>query len=87
VLVTAGVVLHQIAGNQDGVTNGKMPRRVRQGSLERFIRIDPAQGRGGVTEQMWIRELDDSYRTHSFGLYKHGGSEPVMYVTPRFMAL
>ena len=56
-------------------------------ALERFVRIDPAQGRGGVAEQVWVRELDDSYRTHSFGLYKQGGSAPVMHVTSWFMAL
>ena len=36
VFVATRVVLHQIAGHQDGVTNGKMARRVRQGCARAF---------------------------------------------------
>ena len=69
--VAARVVLHEIAGDQDGVADGQVPRGIRQRALERFERIHAAQRPGRVAKQMWVGELDDSDGTHSIGLYKH----------------
>ena len=87
VFVAAGVVLHEVAGDEDGIADGEMARRVGERALERFEGIHPTQRSGDVAKQMGVRELDDSDCTHSFELYKHAGKGPVMHVTTCFMPL
>ena len=69
--VAARVVLHQVAGDQDGVADGEMTRGVGKRALERLERIHAAQRACDVAKQMWVGELDDSDGTHSIELYKH----------------
>ena len=85
--VAAGVVLHQVAGDQDGIAHGDMARRVSERALQRLVGIHATQRARDVAKQVGVRELDDSDCTHSFELYKHAGEGPVMHVTTWFMAL
>ena len=85
--VAARVVLHEIAGDQDGIADGEMARRVGKRALQRLEGIHAAQRARDVAKQMGVRELDDSDCTHSFELYKHAGKGRVMHVTALFMAL
>jgi hypothetical protein len=85
--VAARIVLHQVAGHQDGVADREVSGGVRKCTLECLECVDAAQRSGGITKQMWIGELDDSNGAHSFELYKHAGARRVMRVTPRFTAL
>src|SRR4051812_18479275 len=84
-LVAASVILHQVAGDQDGIGNRHVARRISQRALERFERVDAAQRARGVAEQMRVGELDDSDRTHSIELYKYAANRRVMCVTTPFM--
>ena len=85
--VAARVVLHQVAGDQDGIADGEMTRRISERALQRLGGVHATQRARDVAEQMGVRELDDSDCTHSFELYKHAGNGRVMHVTARFMAL
>ena len=85
--VAARVVLHQVAGDQDGIADGEMTRRVRERALERLEGVHASQRARDVAEQMGVGELDDSDGTHSFELYKHAGNGRVMHVTARFTVL
>ena len=85
--VAARVVLHQVAGDQDGIANGEVARGVNERAFERFEGIHATQRARDVAEQMGVRELDDSDCTHSFELYKHSGKGRVMRVTTLFMVL
>ena len=82
--VATRVVLHQVAGDQDGVTDGQMPGGICQRALERFERIHATQRSCRIAKQMWVGELDDSDGTHSIALYKHAPGWRVIRVTTRF---
>ena len=82
--VAARVVLHQVAGDQDGVADGQMPGGICERALERFERIHAAQRPCRIAKQMWVGELDDSDGTHSIALYKHAPGWRVIRVTTRF---
>jgi hypothetical protein len=85
--VAAGVILHQVAGDQDGIGHGDVARRVSERPFKRLVGIHATQRARDIAKQMGVRELDDSDCTHSFELYKHAGEGPVMHVTTWFMAL
>ena len=82
--VAARVVLHQVAGDQDGVADGQVPGGIGQRAFERLERIHAAQRPCRIAKQMWIGELDDSDGTHSIELYKHAPGWRVIRVTTRF---
>ena len=85
--VTARVILHEIAGDQDRIADGEMTRRIGKRALQRLEGVHAAERARDVAEQMGVRELDDSDGTHSFELYKHAGNGRVMHVTGRFIGL
>ena len=72
--IAAGVVLHEIARDQNRVGNRAMPRGVGESLLERRETVHAAQRAVDVAEQMRVGELDDSNCTHSIELYKHAGA-------------
>jgi hypothetical protein len=85
--IAARIVLHQVAGDQDGVAGREVTRGVGERALKGFERVHATQRSRGVAEKVWIGKLDDSNGTHSIELYKHETMRRVMRVTPLFIAL
>src|SRR4029079_6808398 len=79
--IAGRVVLDQVARHQDGITHGEMPGGVCQRAVECLERVHAAQRPGRITKQVWVCELDDSDRAHSFALYKHADKCRVMWFT------
>jgi hypothetical protein len=63
--VAGGVVLHEIAGDENGVAHGEIARGIGERSLQRFKGVHTTQGSFGVAKQVRVGELDDSYCAHS----------------------